>query len=285
MSQETLTPRFLPEAVYPMGSHHKTEIERTFQMNSEEGTLCLRSSLSGVQVVFLCFTNRVGSNYLTDLLNLTGYGIRVAEEDFNSSTALAAAQKHGFKSYDSYLDHIVKVTKRNDTCIWKIGPAQLLWLANRGFISDFFPESKYLLLRRRDKMAQAVSLYAANSTGQYVGDGRATDVTLNFNKVEIARVLLQCCVGEAHLAYFYALHGIHPYELWYEDMIADPRSCVAGISEWLGTSQKPWLKLVAIDAGESLITKQTSKSKEELLSRMRESFDLTQYSKHIVREK
>jgi LPS sulfotransferase NodH len=282
VAQETLIPRFLPEALYPMGSHHKTEIEAAFQMNSEEGTARLRSSLSGVQVVFLCFTNRVGSNYLTDLLNMTGYGIRVAEEDFNSSTAAAAAQRHAFKSYDSYLDHIVRATKRNDTCIWKIGPAQLLWMANRGFISDFFPDSKYLLLRRRDKLAQAVSLFAANTTGKYISDGSTTDDALKFDKAEIARDLLQCCVGEAHLAYFYALHSIQPYELWYEDMIADPKACVAGISAWLGTREKPWLKLAAMDTGESLIVKQTSKSKDELLSKMRESFDLKLSGKQTV---
>jgi trehalose 2-sulfotransferase len=265
--------RYLPENLYPMASHHKSEIEQHFKLRSEGGTRSLLASLEGVRVVFLCFTNRVGSNYLTDLLSLAGYGVRVAEEDFNSSTAIAVSQRSGIDSYDSYLDHIVKATKRNGTCIWKIGAPQLLWLANRGFVPEFFSSAQYVFLRRKDKIAQAVSLYIANQTGKYVGD--ASETNLPFDKVLIARQLFQIAVGESHFSYFFALHNVLAYEVWYEDLVAEPRSSILELSERFGCAHEPWLNLDAVDETRSLIKKQSSTTNELLIERMHQSFQLT----------
>ena len=210
--------RFLPEQSYPMSSHHKTEIEAHFPLRSAEGARQVRAELEGVQTVFVCFTNRVGSNLFTDLLDQAGFGVRVAEEDFNSSTVIAASTRRGFAAFDQYVAFMVRNTKLNGTFVAKIGPAQLLWLSNRGFIPDYFSDAKYIFVRRRDKIAQAVSLYIANATGRYkADDGPATEAAeiLPFNKRMIADNLMHILSGERDLELFFQLHRVVPLEVWY----------------------------------------------------------------------
>jgi LPS sulfotransferase NodH len=234
--------------------------------------------LKGIQVIFLCFTNRVGSNYLTDLLSLAGYGVRVAEEDYNSSTAIAVSKRHKINDYDAYLEHLVRTTARNGTCVWKIGPAQLLWLANRGFVPDFFPDARYIHIRRRNKIAQAVSLFLASQTGKYFGDtsenGNIVPVD-NLDASDIARHLLQILIGESHLEYFFALHNLKPYELWYEDLAAAPQSSILKLSEWLGYADASWLTIDSVDENRSLIKSQHSRTNDVLIEKMRSAFALT----------
>jgi LPS sulfotransferase NodH len=170
VTEEQRNIRYLPERLYPMGSHHRKEIEAHFILRSESGAQKLLASLRDVQTTFLCFTNRAGSNYLTELLYKVGFGVRVAEEDFNSSSAIAASKLYHMPAFDEYLAYVVKETERNGTLFCKIGSSQLFWLADQGFLSDFFPRAKFVFIRRRDKIAQAVSLYLAKPTGRYSDD-------------------------------------------------------------------------------------------------------------------
>jgi LPS sulfotransferase NodH len=268
--------RYLREEIYPMASHHRTEIERALRLRGEATSKKLLAAAKNVKIVFLCFTNRVGSNHLTDLLSLAGYGVRVAEEDFNSSTVLASAKAHKLQEFDAYLERQLNATKKNGTCVWKIGAAQLLWLANRGFVPDFFSQAGYLFLRRRDKIAQAVSLYKANKTGQYVGGpANGEEPELEFDKEQIARALFDILRWEFHFSYFFELHGIKPFELWYEDLVADPRSSIQQVSDWLGCGEAPWLDIDAVDSSRFFIKKQSTKENGRVMEEMREAFALT----------
>jgi LPS sulfotransferase NodH len=275
---EDLELRFLPEALYPMGSHHRDDIEASLLLRTVAGTDRLMKALEDVQTVFICFTNRVGSNLFSDLLDQAGFGVRVAEEDFNSSSVLGACQRDRMDSFDQYLAYVVNMTKRDRTFFCKIGIAQLLWLTNRGFVQDFFPSAKFIFVRRRDKIAQAVSLYIADETGQYtIGPEQdAMDtVGVPFHKEKIASKLLYIQQSEHLFAYFFALHSVVPLEIWYEEFATRPYFSLKKVAEFCGDASKARLGVIRkVNIAKARVRSQWSCVNHFLCDEMRKAFAL-----------
>ena len=73
-------------------------------------------------------------------------------------------------SFSSYLAKIAIANAKNGVCFLKIGGEQLFWLTKHGFVSrmmELATPPKFMFMSRRDKVAQAVSLFIAESTGQF----------------------------------------------------------------------------------------------------------------------
>ena len=269
----TLETRFLPQQLYPMQSHHMREIEAGLRLRSEAGTESLRDALRHVQVTFICFTNRAGSNLFTDFVSQAGFGVRIAQEEFNSSNVLTEAKKHSFQSFDEYLAYVVNTTKRNNTCFWKVGASQLLWIANRGLLSEFMPAAKYIYIRRRDKIAQAVSLYIMNRTGQYLKTIASNQKgELSFDGQTIAKELMWILDSEKIFSFFFTLHNLAALEVWYEDFVISPRACIAEVAMFCGFADQPWINLEAVEVSKSQIKRQASPLNDIFCENMRRQF-------------
>ncbi len=267
--------RYLPPSLYPMQSHHKKEIEAFFPLRSVEGDADLKASLEGVKPTFICFTNRVGSNLLTSFLFHAGFGVRVAEEDFNSATVITASKDNGFGSFTKYLAHMCRKTQKNNTLFMKIGAPQLLWLANRGIVPDFFPNAKYIFVRRKDRIAQAVSLYIMNQTGKYLAHIPAkTDREPDFNKEKIAESLNWILANEKDFEYFFSLHKISPLIVWYEDMLEDAPNVVRNISTFCGLESVAQFDFSELDPANAKVKSQHSDINEQFIAEMRRAFSL-----------
>lgn len=265
--------RFLPENLYPMESHHKIEIEAALALRSAAGSQKLAQAAGLARVVFVCFTNRSGSNLLTDIVHQAGCGVQIAAEDFNSSEVLQTARDQGCSSFDEYLAFVIKRTTRNATCFLKIGASQLLWLSNRGFIADFMPNSRYIFVRRRDKIAQAVSLYILNNTGQYLRSaGKRPHSRPNFDRDAIAQELMWIVDNEKLFAYFFALHDLPFLEVWYEDLVHSPRDCLVEIARHCGLAARSWLNLDNIGLHKAQVQRQRSELKQSFYNRLKRGF-------------
>ncbi len=117
-----------------------------------------------IQVVFVCFVNRSGSNYLLDLLEQLNLGAKPTDEAFNYDQVLARCRQNDVTSFSSYLAKIVLANAKNGVCFLKIGGEQLFWLTKHGFLSRMMDSAippKFIFMSRRDKVAQAVSLFIA----------------------------------------------------------------------------------------------------------------------------
>jgi LPS sulfotransferase NodH len=265
--------RFLPEELYPMESHHKIEIEAALALRSAAGSQKLAQAAGLARVVFVCFTNRTGSNLLTDIVHQAGCGVRIAAEDFNSTTVLQTARDKGCSSFDEYLAFIIEQTTRNATCFLKIGASQLLWLSKRGFIADFMPNSRYIFVRRRDKIAQAVSLYVLNNTGEYLKSvGKRPRSRPNFDRDAIAQELMWIVDNEKLFAYFFALHSLPFLEVWYEDFVRSPRDCMVEIAGHCGLAARSWLDLDNIRLDKAQVQRQRSGLKQSFYTRLKRDF-------------
>lgn len=99
-----------------------------------------------------------------------------------------------------------------------------------------FPNLSYVWLRRRDKVAQAVSWYKAVQTGVYVGRGKAGAVdpdSMRFDYGKIRHLLSAANSFENAWSSFFSSNGIKPLVLYYEDLAAHYVSTIRSTLDFL----------------------------------------------------
>src|SRR5688572_14194219 len=120
------------------------------------------------RAIVLCFTNRSGSNYLSDLLRSTGL-ITGLREILNWHLINKCLAENRFSSLGQFI-HYQRSIDQPGARFWgfKTGWSQLLMLRQKQIIpklvTPFFIE-----VRRRDKLGQAISNYIAVKTGNWSG--------------------------------------------------------------------------------------------------------------------
>lgn len=102
-----------------------------------------------------------------------------------------------------------------------------------------FPNLHYLLLKREDKLAQAVSLYRAAMTGQWrlAAGGEPTTRPIEYDYYGIARCYQHILASNAYWEGFFTTHNISPLTLTYEELVNEYESSMRRILASLGL---PW---------------------------------------------
>jgi trehalose 2-sulfotransferase len=104
-------------------------------------------------------------------------------------------------------------------------------------LSSAFPNLSYVWLRRRDRVAQAVSWYKAIQTGVYVGrqgkGGGDEDEILRFDYEKIRHLLSAVTSAENAWGSFFSSNGLTPLVLYYEDLSAQYVSTVRAVLDFL----------------------------------------------------
>lgn len=187
----------------------------------------------------IAFTMRSGSNLLCDYLRIAGAGspteyfqrpYAARHKELFQEAGLAPDDTMGF------LSRLVAITTANDVFGFKVSWEQKNALladihAKRPRIAkleDAFPGLVWIHLRRRDKAAQAVSLYKSAITKKWTsldaGIHESEDVTYSYDRI------LQCfstmLIEERLWTDYFSSARIDPLCLWYEDLVADPVSVV-----------------------------------------------------------
>ena len=93
------------------------------------------------------------------------------------------------------------------------------------------------MIERQDKLAQVISWSIASRTGQYTSEHPASPIEPVYDPQWIRNALYAFAEREKHARLFFALNGIVPLHVSYENLTADPTHCVHGICEWLGQPQ------------------------------------------------
>ena len=190
-----------------------------------------------LRFVFLCFTNRCGSNYLAELLASTG-ALNRAEEVFNGETIAEHARAEGLGSFAAYVDFLCRRLAREGRFLSKIGLEQLLMLTETGLLDQIGDRAQFLLIERQDKLAQAISLLVAIQTQQWTSrhSRRMGDEALVYDR----RILdeQQTLIAQQNFGFyrFFASNGIVPKHIAYEQLAAAPEALVAEIGAWIGRS-------------------------------------------------
>lgn len=126
-----------------------------------------------------------------------------------------------------------------------------------------FGEPRFVWVRRRDAVAQAVSWAKAVQTGQWTADQRATGVaTFDFEQIDalyqVARIHDGCWRR------WFASHSLEPFELVYEELCRDAERVAAELLAQLGHEGEADLR------PPSFMVRQADSVNEEWSSRYRE---------------
>ena len=188
-----------------------------------------------LKFLFICFTNRCGSNYLAHLIASTGV-LNVAEETLNESTVRDHAVREGLRSIHEYVNFLGRRLNMSGWLTAKVGIEQLLILTEAGLLDAIIGRTKFILIERQDRVAQAVSRLIAEQNQQWTSEQPSAipDDRLVYARDRLDR---QCAAIAFHNAAFYrffASNGLVPKHVGYEELLRSPQQHVSDIGAWLG---------------------------------------------------
>jgi trehalose 2-sulfotransferase len=188
-----------------------------------------------LDVLFLCFTNRCGSNYLAHLLATTG-AFNEAGEFFNAPVVLMHAVPRGLRSLPEYFTTLPALVPHSGRLAAKAGIDHLVMLADAGILDALRGRATYLLLQRQDRLGQAISRVIAWQNGRWT-TAHASDVpdgALVFDRAAIDLELAMIAYENAAFSLFFSVNGIVPLRITYEALLADAVPAVGAVAATMG---------------------------------------------------
>ena len=187
----------------------------------------------------IAFTIRTGSSLLCDYLTAAGLG--QPSEYFQFPFGVANARHYRQLNvqpgdFVSYLRQLfahraqngffgVKLTWEHQAVL--VEEARKHWDGIRG-LDDLFPGNRWVYLRRRDKIGQAISGWRAMKSGKWHSSDiiAAQDAKPEYGFHEILNVLFLLLNDEYHWDNYFGLNRIEPQIIFYEDFQNDPKGTV-----------------------------------------------------------
>lgn len=204
--------------------------------------------------LFICATFRTGSVLLSDLLRSTGMA-GAPEEYFGRILVPPHPGQMAWANTADEDEFFHRVRQLGTTPNGVFG-ARVHWphfksmvrrvrdyldapeLAAPEALAHMFPEPHFIWLKRRNKVAQAVSYFRAIRSNRWtLASGEMADPNPaddEFDFTEIERLRRRCIIWDACWKRFFASSGIEPIELTYEDFERSMDSTIHSVLWHLG---------------------------------------------------
>lgn len=202
---------------YP-SSDHEQEIVSYF---GEKNCFNTRTKQESIKTIFICFTNRCGSNFLANLISNTAL-FPEAGEFFNWDTVIPYSQSHNLENFDDYCLSVINETQKNNCFISKISFLQLMLLSKFGQIPNIFNEPIFIWIRRKDILGQAISYSIANQTKQWVSFEPGLSVIPDYRKQEILDIVQDINMANSYFSNYFQIFNANCLEIVYEDLCVAP---------------------------------------------------------------
>jgi LPS sulfotransferase NodH len=153
---------------------------------------------------------------------------------------VAAARRAGLGSFPAYLGHLADTGSAGGWLALKVGVHQLRLLGEAGFLDAVAPRLRFLLVDRRDRVAQAVSRVIAEQTGRWAAFMPARPgVTPAYDRGRIEAAMAE--IGDFMRGFdsFFAANAIAPVRVMYEELVARPQAEVDRVLAALGMPPAP----------------------------------------------
>jgi len=106
-------------------------------------------------------------------------------------------------------------------------------------IQDYLPSHKWIWLRRRDKLSQAISLFRAQSTNVWAKHfDNLEEEEVEYDFFAIMANYMMLCVNDLAWHTYFANNNISPLVLFYEELFRDIRANIDVLLEYLELSNK-----------------------------------------------
>lgn len=176
----------------------------------------------------ICTEERSGSNLLCHHLASTGV-LGTPTEAFKYAADVARMRRSGMPGVH---DHLTSATTPNGVYGFKFFSGHFDFIAGTDWL-ERLPGLQFVYLERRDLLGQAISLVKATQTRSF----RASVTPMAeavYDRAAIVFTLKRLALAQARWRIFFATNGIHPLNLYYEDVCENPASAVSAIARAAG---------------------------------------------------
>lgn len=190
--------------------------------------------LDEVRFVFICYTNRCGSNFLAECI-ASNRTYNLAEEFLNSGEVLRVASQHSLSSVTEYIRGVVRHRAIDNVFVSKIGLPHLTVLYESKILEQIFNRSYFVFVERSDKLGQAISHAIAEQTQAWASynspEGSEPPV---YNREAVLKYLRSITRQNFLFECFFALNGITPARVIYENFERHPVGSMDDIFAQIG---------------------------------------------------
>ena len=187
--------------------------------------------------ILLASTFRSGSTYVAELLRQNGI-IGLSLEKFNMIWKVSAAPD---KAFARAVDEIARINENGvfaAKIMWphKTNLARCLRLerAQSSLLAESFPDPRWIWVKRRDKVRQAISFWRARQSGRWhVFDG-SVEPAIAYDFDEIRECYREMLLHDVCWGDFFAQTGIAPFVVEYEDLKDDLPAQIAAMLDFAG---------------------------------------------------
>ena len=194
------------------------------------------AGLDGVQVIFVCYTNRSGSNYLCEALASTGV-LNLGEELLHGPLLVRTAIEERCHSVHEVIELLAPPRVRGGRLVIKAALFHLEVLIRAGLLAAMMPHAMFIHIERVDRLAQAISFDIADQTHSWTSlQAGRNDAGCgpSYSRERLVRLVRGFAEQNNQLDLFFGLNGIVPTHVLYERLIADPAHEVAEIGAAIG---------------------------------------------------
>lgn len=187
------------------------------------------------KILVVLFPSRAGSSFFGQLLSSTGW-FKEIQESFRPEQLAKIRARHGLPDSHAAAQWMIDNRGTAHAFGFKAGFIVLAAAAELGFLSDVLDRARFVLLRRRDRVAQAVSLVKIKLTKRTHSGQPETRVLGDddYDGEAIASEVRNIEQVEAQLADFAARLGVSAPVFYYEDICDRPTEHVARVCDLLG---------------------------------------------------
>ncbi|WP_335949754.1 Stf0 family sulfotransferase [Salipiger bermudensis] len=224
--------------------------------------------------LFLCFTNRCGSTWIGALLAEVGVFPSRTDgkknfEFFNADSVTSIAKSADLHSMREYISHLnQEYVGAAGFFSTKISVDQLAWITRAELIRDLMPKPRFLFVRRRNTLAQAISFSIALQTHQWTSNHNKEAAEPEFRPqhiMDLHRIILN---ANAHFEAYFQLHQVDPLVIYYEDVIGKDKKFLDLAEAYLGVS----LENPVEREEEFTVRKQSTSRNSEWEEKMRQQY-------------
>ena len=204
----------------PMYTHHKFHVF--------EGSPPPSTSFA------VCAIPRCGSSLLCELLTLSG-AAGAPTEFFDRTQMEMFRSAWRADTFDEYLKMLLaKKTSPNGVFGFKVHYSQLTDSFGGRDPRGVFPNLRFIYLKRRNRVRQAVSFAIAMQTNQWASDHDPPADEPAFNREQIDDLLQWIERDERSWELFFDQYRIRPLRLFYEELVSSMESTVVDVLRYLG---------------------------------------------------
>lgn len=185
----------------------------------------------------IAFIPRSSSTRLGEILSNSGL-LGKPREWFNPALHRKTLIGNGFQNLGQYYQYLKTVHQSNNVFGAELAWPHMIHINDAGCADLFDDIETWFFLRRRDYVAQAVSMHCARETGIYHSVQKRDPIkTPVYDGLKIAHFTLRLFQQETGFKRYFQRRQLQPTSLWSEDLIgAEPVQVINTFCQTLGLS-------------------------------------------------